>query len=55
MAIVTQERIQLIKNILLVLLFLVLTVIGIWYTKYQFDLCYPKVSDSVLYCLKHAM
>ena len=33
---------------------IVLVVLGLWYAKFQFDLCYPEVSNSIWYCIQHA-
>lgn len=40
----------------LILILLVGAVLGfaIWYGFFQFNLCYPEVSDNFWYCLQHA-
>lgn len=42
------------RPIIMVLLLLLLVILSISWGVYQFNLCYPEVSDSVLYCLQHS-
>lgn len=40
---------------LLVTILIIGLVLGtLWYVIYQYQLCYPEVSKSALYCLRHA-
>lgn len=50
----SRETRELILIILLILLAILAIIGGIWYAQFQFDLCYPEVSDSWWYCLQHA-
>jgi len=34
---------------------LILMFFGIWYAYFQFNLCYPEISNNFWYCLKHAI
>jgi len=44
------------KQLTLMIVFFILVVVGgIWYAKFQFDLCYPDVSQNFWYCLQHAI
>jgi hypothetical protein len=42
------------RPLIMVLLLALFVILGIWWGVYQFNLCYPEISDSVLYCLQHA-
>lgn len=42
-------------NVIFIFLLVLIIILSLLYTKYQFDLCYPEVSDSIMYCLKHAL
>jgi hypothetical protein len=41
-------------KIVLILVFVIVIGLAIWYAIWQYNLCYPKVSDGVWYCLRHA-
>jgi len=41
-------------TILIILVLAILMGLGIWYAVFQFNLCYPEVSDSWWYCFQHA-
>ena len=42
------------KDRLLVLVLFLIPILAILWGIYQFNLCYPEISDSVLYCLQHS-
>ena len=42
------------QKLIIVLVIVVLATCSISYSYWQFDLCYPEVSDSVWYCVQHA-
>lgn len=33
---------------------IIILVLSFWYSWYQYQLCYPEVSDSFWYCFQHA-
>jgi len=42
-------------ELLLAIIFAIIMIgLGIWYTVWQFNLCYPEISDNFWYCLQHA-
>ena len=41
-------------HITMIVIFVLAIIVGFWYAKFQFDLCYPKVSSDFWYCLQHA-
>ena len=45
---------KLAKFVLAVLFVVFVIALGVVYYIWQFNLCYPEVSDSIWYCLQHA-
>ena len=43
-----------IKVAAVIIVVVILFALGILYQVYQFNLCYPEVSDSWWYCFQHA-
>lgn len=44
------------RNVLPIILFVIVLLIGsVIYAHWQFQLCYPEVSDSWWYCFQHAV
>jgi hypothetical protein len=42
------------KGYSILLLFIVVICLSIWYRVYQYNICYPNVSNNVFYCIQHA-
>jgi hypothetical protein len=42
------------SKVIVVLVILLIAGLFIGYSIWQYNLCYPEVSDSVWYCLRHA-
>lgn len=44
------------RNALIAIVFtVVLVILSAWYSYYQYQLCYPEVSNSFWYCFQHAV
>jgi hypothetical protein len=41
-------------KLIVAIVFIAIMACSFSYSYWQFDLCYPEVSDSVWYCLQHA-
>ena len=48
------DKVWIIKYVFIILFVVLVMALGIRYAIWQFNLCYPEVSNSIWYCLQHA-